>query len=288
MILEFVGALSIGLTLGLLGSGGSTLTVPILLYVVGHDAKQSIAESMAIVGTIAAVSAIPYGRAEEIRWRFVGYFGIPGMLGALGGSWLGGYAPAKIQLIVFGAVLIVAAAFMFRGRNPESVKPGEGERPSEGRAAGARVIPFGVAVGALTGFVGVGGGFLIVPSLMLLGGISIRYAIGTSLVIIALNASVGLAKYQHYLTGLDASIDWSTVFVFALIGCVGGYLGRLLNIRLNTRALEQAFAVFLLVLGGLIMLKESRQPTIPAAPKSAAEAPHPLRGPYPDAPGGAS
>ena len=119
-----IGALVIGLTLGMLGSGGSAITVPVLIYLVGHGAKESIAESMAIVGIISVAAAIPYARSNQIHWRSVWYFGVPGMLGTFVGAWLGGIATEAIQLIVFALVLFAAAYSMLRnskGRATETV-----------------------------------------------------------------------------------------------------------------------------------------------------------------------
>ena len=109
-----LGAGIIGVTLGMLGSGGSAITVPILIYLVGHGTKESIAESMAIVGLISAVASVPYARANQINWQSVWWFGVPGMLGTLVGAWLGGLASDVIQLIVFGLVLLLAAIAMLR------------------------------------------------------------------------------------------------------------------------------------------------------------------------------
>ena len=114
MLLIVIGALTIGLTLGMLGSGGSAITVPVLIYMVGHGAKESIAESMAIVGLISVAAAIPYAKSKQIDWRSVWCFGIPGMLGTLLGAWLGGIASESLQLLVFGVVLLAAAYSMLR------------------------------------------------------------------------------------------------------------------------------------------------------------------------------
>lgn len=112
-------------------------------------------------------------------------------------------------------------------------------------------------VGILTGFVGVGGGFLIVPALVLLGGLSMRRAVGTSLLIIALKSAAGFFKYLQVLDGLDQVVAWDTIAVFVLVGVIGSLGGRLLNARINPLALQRGFAVFLLVMAGFIVLRES-------------------------------
>lgn len=109
-----IGATIVGLILGLLGSGGSAIMVPILVYLVGHEAKISIAESMAIVGAISVAGAIPFARRQQVDWQSVLLFGLPAMLGTFVGAWLGGMATDAVQLTVFGAVLLLAAVFMIR------------------------------------------------------------------------------------------------------------------------------------------------------------------------------
>ena len=246
--LVFVGAMVIGITLGMLGSGGSAIMVPVLIYLVGHGAKESIAESMAIVGLISMVAAIPYARSRQVDWRSVWYFGIPGMLGTFLGAWLGGLATEALQLVVFGGVLLAAALMMLRRpRTPHE----ETALPPIWKVGGE-----GMAVGILTGFVGVGGGFLIVPALVVLGRLPMRLAVGTSLVIIAIKAAVGFAKYEHYLLMHNATADVRTILVFVAVGVVGSILGRRMNAVLDQRRLKQVFAAFLIVLGSLLMLHE--------------------------------
>ncbi len=270
MTLVLIGAMLIGLTLGMLGSGGSAITVPMLIYVVGHGGKASIAESMAIVGLISIAAAIPYGRTRQIDWRSVIYFGLPGMLGTFLGALLGGIASEVVQLIVFGVVLLAAAYSMLR---PGKLRL-ELEDPSSDRDRPpiAKVAIQGLAVGSVTGFVGVGGGFLIVPALVILGHLPMRLAIGTSLVIIAAQSSVGFAKYQHYLVRHDASVDLNTILIFAVVGIIGSILGRAINQRLNQQTLKKVFAVFLVLLGGFVIVREgSKFFTAPGTPPTAAE-----------------
>lgn len=261
-MIMIVGALLIGLTLGLLGSGGSVLTVPVLVYLVGHNAKISIAESMAIVGLIGIVSAIPYAHTKQIDWKSVLYFGVPGMVGTFGGAWLGGFSSDAIQLAVFGSVLILAAAFMIRKAfflgatqdECETVTPDPYRTFTTAKTI--KITLEGLAVGVLTGFVGVGGGFLIVPALVVFGQLPMRLAIGTSLVITVLKSLIGFAKYQHYLVEHAMTVDWGTIVIFSLLGIVGGLVGQRLNSRLNQRTLQQGFAVFLVLVGGFILIRE--------------------------------
>lgn len=257
-----LGALAIGLTLGLLGSGGSAVTVPVLIYLVGHETKQAIAESMAIVGVVSLVAAIPYGRQRLIDWTNVLFFGLPGMCGTFIGAWLGGLAPGALQLAVFGTVLIASAYAMFR-------QQGSAQKIAATDSAPIKPVYLwkialdGTVVGILTGFVGVGGGFLIVPALVLLGRLPIRMAIGTSLVIIALKSSIGFVTYQFYLLSQNSSVDLQTLLIFIAIGIVGSVGGKLLNQRINQQLLSRLFATFLLILGGWLFISEGSNLLLP-------------------------
>ena len=272
MTLILVGAILIGLTLGMLGSGGSAITVPVLVYLVGHGGKVSIAESMAIVGLISVAAAIPYGRTKQIDWRSVIYFGIPGMLGTFVGSWLGSIASEVLQLVVFGFVLLSAAYFMLR-KPKRALETAVDEFRDESETPFKPPIPLvaleGSLVGVLTGFVGVGGGFLIVPALVILGRLPMRLAIGTSLVIIAAKSAVGFVKYQQYLLSHELSVDVQTILIFSVIGILGSLVGRAINQRLNQRVLKQVFAGFLVVLGGFVILNEGSKLLHPPAAKPA-------------------
>ena len=209
---------------------------------------------MAIVGLISIFAAIPYARSNQIDWRSVWCFGIPGMLGTFIGAYLGGLSSEALQLVVFAGVLLAAAYSMLRKSRKflaNKARATSAVRPP------LRVIAMqGIAVGCLTGFVGVGGGFLIVPALVLLGKLPMRLAIGTSLVIIIFNAIVGFAKYEHYLISNNTSVNVQTIVAFATIGIVGSMIGRTINARLNQQLLRQVFACFLVVLGSFVMLRE--------------------------------
>jgi len=245
MPLALAGALVVGLSLGLLGSGGSILTVPILVYLLGQPDKLAIAGSLAIVGGVSLIGAVPYALKRQVEWRSVVFFGVPGMGGALLGATVARYVSGSLQLLLFALVMLLAAGFMFRGR-PQAV--GAAPRPAWWLLAAQ-----GAAVGLVTGLVGVGGGFLIVPALALLGGLPMPLAVGTSLVIIALNSLVGFAEYLGVLSAFDLRLDGGLIAWFVVIGAAGSLLGRRLGARVPQRALQRAFALFLLAMGGFIL-----------------------------------
>ena len=244
----WLGALAIGLVLGLLGSGGSILTVPVLVYLVGEPQKAAIAESLAIVGAIAAVGAVPYALQRLVDGRSVLYFGVPGIVGTYGGAALAAYVPGAAQLVLFAGVMLLAAFLMSRPR-PEGAAP----RP---RQAAWKIAAEGLGVGVLTGLVGVGGGFLIVPALVLLGGLSMHLAVGTSLVIIAVKSAAGFWKYLDVLAAEGLAVDWGLIGAFAAVGVVGSLVGHRVSARVPQAALKRAFAVFLVAMGAFILWQE--------------------------------
>ena len=247
MVLAWIGALFIGLTLGLLGSGGSILTVPVLTYLVGQETKVAIAGSLMIVGIISLFSAIPYARQKLVKWRTVVLFGVPGMVGAVAGAWLAHFVSDAIQMLIFAALMLTASYLMFK---PMDLKDAESEH--EERAM-SKIMIDGFVVGAVTGLVGVGGGFLIIPALVLLGGLSMRLAVGTSLVIIAVKSFAGFVGYLDVLDALQLSIDWNIIAIFSIIGVVGGWLGHKISSKINQNQLKQGFAVFLVLMGAFIL-----------------------------------
>lgn len=245
MYAAWLGALLVGLVLGLLGSGGSILTVPVLVYLVGEPNKLAIAESLGIVTLISLVGALPFAYKKQVDWRSVGLFGVPGMVGAYLGAYLSKFVPGTFQLALFAGVMLLAAILMFRRTHPD---PDE----TEPRAY-RKVMLDGLGVGVLTGLVGVGGGFLIVPALVLLGGLSMHLAIGTSLCIIALKSISGFAKYIDVLGEAGLSIHWNLVLIFSLIGIVGSFVGGRIGAYVPQARLKRGFAVFLVLMGVVIL-----------------------------------
>ena len=245
--MAWIGAFAIGLSLGLLGSGGSIVTVPVLIYLVGVPEKTAIAESLAIVGLIAFAGAVPKWRQGLVDGRNVLLFGLPGMVGAYLGAWSAAFVSGEFQLVLFAVIMFVAAFLMMRPPKLE-----ETDEPAIPRAA-TRIVIDGLVVGAVTGLVGVGGGFLIVPALVLLGGLSMHRAIGTSLAIIALKSATGFAKYSHVLAELDIRMDWTRIALFAVLGFLGSLLGGSLANKLPRTTLQRGFGFFLLLMGGFIL-----------------------------------
>jgi uncharacterized membrane protein YfcA len=245
VIWAWLGAVLVGLSLGLLGSGGSILTVPILVYLVGEPEKLAIAESLAIVGLIALVGAIPYARSGLIDWRNVAWFGLPGIVGTYLGAWLSQWVSGAVQLLFFAVVMLLAAFMMLR---PAPVFPARSHRRSW-----VVIALEGLTVGAVTGLVGVGGGFLILPALVLLGGLPMPLAVGTSLVIIAMKSASGFYKYLNLLPHHNLSVNWGLVVLFAVLGSLGSLIGHQLSRRLPQARLRQAFAAFLIAMGIFIL-----------------------------------
>lgn len=251
MILALIGALFIGLTLGLLGSGGSILTVPVLTYLVGQETKLAIASALFIVGIVSCISAFAYARQKYIRWSTVWLFGLPGMAGAMVGAWGAHFVSDVIQMLGFAALMLMAAYLMYK---PLALKP-NGHQYIERSVY--KIIADGFVVGVVTGMVGVGGGFLIIPALVLLGGLSMRLAVGTSLVITSMKSFAGFFGYLSVLQSLNLTIDWSVIGLFALIGSLGGLLGNLVSQRVNQQRLKQAFAVCLMLMGLFILVEQA-------------------------------
>jgi len=251
ILLGYALALLIGLSLGLLGGGGSILTVPVLHYVLGYPLKEAIPMSLVVVGLTSGFGAIGHWRARTVRWHTALAFGPPAIVGAILGAELGLQVDATTQLTVFAVVMLAAAVSMLRGGGGIAGIAGIASGPAAPRID-TRPLPFitliGALVGVLTGFVGVGGGFLYVPALALLGGLAMKEAIGTSLVLILLGCSAGLVRYlgRH-------DLDWRAIALFTGIAFLGVAAGSRLVPYVSQQALKRGFAVFLLVMGALVL-----------------------------------
>ena len=245
MVWALLGALLIGISLGLLGSGGSILTVPVLVYLVGEPEKVAIAESLGIVASISLVGAIPYAIRKEVDWRSVVFFGIPGMIGTYGGASISQYISGTAQLMIFALVMIASAFMMISGN---------GLKKKEGSISPKWLIMIeGLVVGIITGLVGVGGGFLIIPALVLIGGLDMRIAVGTSLFIIAAKSLMGFYKYIDVLSQANLSVNWNLLVIFTIIGILGSFVGGRLSQKIPQYRLKRSFGIFLVVMGMYIL-----------------------------------
>jgi len=234
-------AVLVGVTMGALGSGGSLLTVPILVYLVGLDPRAAIAVSLAVVGSVSAVGALQASLAGQLRWRLGLVFASGTMVGAWGGTVVGRQVDGIVQMVLFGAVTLAAAVWMLR----RSFQPLAGPTPGAPRA---RVLAHGLGVGFLTGLVGVGGGFMIVPALVLVGrNLTMQEAAGTSLLVITLSCLVGFLGY------LEGSLSWHPGLVFAVWASLGVLLGGRLAGRLRSEALQRLFAAFLVAVSVFVL-----------------------------------
>jgi uncharacterized membrane protein YfcA len=236
-------ALAIGLSLGLVGAGGAILAVPVLVYVVGEDVKQATTVSLVVVGATALVGAVDHARRGRLQIRIALAIGAGGAVGAVAGTALNRLASPESILFLCALVLLGAAyAMLVRGDE------GGGDRTVQGRGVWLWGLPAGGAVGLLTGFFGVGGGFLIVPLLVLCFGLSVRTAVGTSLLVITFSSSTALAA--HLASG---SVDWVLAGMFAGAAIVGALVGSRLSERVPTRRLKESFALLALAVSGFLL-----------------------------------
>jgi uncharacterized membrane protein YfcA len=187
------------------------------------------------------------------------------MAGTYFGAWLSHYVASALQLTLFAVVMLIAAVLMMRKdaakvadvTDSDPAASNEDPQASNSHHQSFWMIGLeGVVVGIITGLVGVGGGFLIVPALVVLGKLPMRVAIGTSLAVIAMKSFTGFYKYLDVLESLGAAIDWPTVATFVLLGIVGSLVGHTIATRLNQSVLRKAFAVFLLGMGLFVLGKE--------------------------------
>jgi uncharacterized membrane protein YfcA len=261
VIWAWIGAAVVGVSLGLLGSGGAILTVPILVYLVGHNEKTAIAESLAIVGVIALAGAIRAATQRRIDVRSALLLAFPGVVGTFVGAVLAHYIPGAVQLLLLAVLMLTAAVLMFRsGARPPSdldASIAPHQRPPDSARTVGIIVAQGFGLGLATGLVGVGGGFLIVPVLVLLRRLSMPIAVGTSLAIIAVNSAVGFVKYITLLRDHGVDVDWAVMGVFAALGVAGSLVGNALSGKIPKQTLKKVFAVFLVVMAVYIVYRQA-------------------------------
>lgn len=241
----------VGMSLGLLGGGGSILAVPIFVYALGFEPKPSIAMGLAVVGTTSLFGALRHWRLGNVDLRIALVFGVIAMAGSYGGARLAALLAGTTQLILFAAVMLIAAVFMLRDQPRQLPVVGSGG-PRERPAPLSLVAAQGAAVGLLTGLVGVGGGFLIVPALVLLARVPMKRAVGTSLLIIAMNSATGFLGYLG-----QVAVDWRAMLGFTTVAVAGTVAGSRLVGFVSPHQLRRGFGL-LLVGMALFILYRSR------------------------------
>ena len=272
-ILGYIGAVVMGLSLGLIGGGGSILTVPILVYLFQVDAVLATAYSLFIVGLTSLVGSFSHIKLGNVHWRTAIVFGIPSIISVfLTRSYLVPRIPDPIMtfgqdpsggtalvitksvglLLLFALIMVMAAYSMIKPAKKSSTDALSNAEDVQPQFNYPLILAEGAIVGVVTGLVGAGGGFLIIPALVLLAKLPMKQAVGTSLMIIAAKSLIG---FVGDMSG-DEVIDWNFLAVFSSIAVVGILLGSWLSKRIPGEKLKPAFGWFVLVMGTYIIIKE--------------------------------
>jgi uncharacterized membrane protein YfcA len=238
-------ALLVGISLGIMGGGGSILTVPILRYVLGMEPHQAIAVSMLVVGTTSLAALIPHAHRKRVQWRVGAVFGLAGMVGAfLAGRWTH-WIPGIVLLIGFAVMMFATAIAMLH--KPKQMRA----LPTASPVSLAKIVAQGLVVGAVTGLLGAGGGFVIVPALVLLTKLPMDIAVGTSLLVIAMNTAAGFLG----LVG-QVPIDKQVALIVSVAAVVGSLAGGALAGRIPPRVLKHSFGWFVVAMAFFILAQE--------------------------------
>jgi len=249
-----IGLLSvvIGVLLGLLGGGGSILTVPVLVYLAHQSAQEAIVTSLIVVCLTSLIAVINHARHRRVCWKTGLTFGLAGMVGAYAGGRLSAFVPDAILLALFALIMIAASFSMIKKPKtaPPSVENCEENFCPKNLPISAILLD-GVLVGLITGLIGVGGGFLLVPALTLLAGLPIQAAIGTSLFIIVLQSVSALFGHAGHI---DLNVELTTLVTLCAI--IGSFLGSYLSGIIHSRLLKPGFGYFVLFLGSFLLYQE--------------------------------
>ena len=250
-LLAAVLALSVGLSLGLLGGGGSILTVPIFRYALGMGVKESIGMSLGVVSVTSLVGALRHWHKGNLDLKALVTFAPAAIISTFLGAKLAHYVPPAVQMVGLGFAMATAAILMWSGGVSSLADPAVSTTPLE--PVGPRpeaLIGIGLGLGFMTGILGVGGGFLIVPALVVFLGLDMKRAIGTSLGVIALNAASGFVGYLGQIT-----MDWGLMAVFTAMAILGVFIGAALVPKVSQQQLRRGFAIFLVAVAAYILIR---------------------------------
>lgn len=234
---------AVGVSLGLIGGGGSILTVPILVYFLGVAPHEAVAMSLAVVGATSLFGMALHYRHGNVSFSSGIVFGGAGMVGALLGSPLTKLVSPTSLLLIFGVLMFVVAVSMLWRKHRSADTAAQKPHP-------VQAVLAGLGVGVLTGFLGVGGGFLIVPALVLFGGLEMKSAIGTSLFVIFLNCAAGLVGHMS-----QSVFDWTLTGTVTALAVAGAIVGTILSHRIAAHSLQRIFAVLVLGVGAFLVVK---------------------------------
>lgn len=246
-------AVFVGIALGLLGGGGSTLTVPLLAFVAGLDARHAITTALLVVGVTSAVSSVAHARSGRVQWRAALLLGPTGMAGACLGGRLALHVPGSISMVVFAVVMIVSATVLLNDRH-------NAEATTEPHLPGVKTAVLGISVGVVSGMTGAGGGFLLVAVLALVGGLALPIAVGTSLVIVTMHcaaALVGRLSGEH--------VDWKLAGMVTAAAVIGSLVGERMTPKIDPRILRTVFGLLVLLMASAVIARETGPTFGPAA-----------------------
>lgn len=240
VVIDIFLGFGIGLALGLLGGGGSILTVPALVYVVGQTPQMAVTASLMIVGANSALGAFAHRSQGSLNWKVALVFGGVGMTTAYLAAGWSKAIPSLWLMIAFAVLMLVVGLFMIFFKTTALHQEGRGWPVT---------VASGAGVGLMTGFLGVGGGFLIVPALVMLVGLPIRQAVGTSLVVIAMNSLAGLLGHLG-----GPPLDFQTIAIFVTAGFTGALLGARMTRYVHPENLRRMFALFVIILAVVLLV----------------------------------
>ena len=246
LILGFFLSMIIGVSLGLIGGGGSIITVPVLVYVLDVDPRQAIGMSLAVVGATSLIGAFLHAKKGSVAGKTGVVFGSSGVVGAYWGSQMTYLVSPTVLMLLFAALMVVIGILMLVRKFPAA------EDQSRQPVQLTKALGAGFVVGGLTGFLGVGGGFLIVPALLLFGGLPMKEAVGTSLLVIAINCAAGLFGHLH-----QSIFDLRLAFLVTSFAVTGTLVGSMLASHTSPMRLRMGFAVFVISVAVFLIAKNS-------------------------------